>query len=121
MSNNKPTCTTYSNGTKEWLLNGKRHREDGPAFERPNGHKEWWLNDKRHREDGPAAEWANGDKEWFLNGKLHREDGPAIERANGAKEWWLNGKATTALEVFKRVNDEQRKHMLCFYPNEFCP
>ena len=96
MSNNKPTCTTYSNGTKEWLLNGKRHREDGPAFERPNGHKEWWLNDKRHREDGPAVERANGDKEWFLNGK-----------------------EATALEVFKRANDEQRKHMLCFYPNEF--
>jgi hypothetical protein len=96
MSNNKPTCTTYSNGTKEWRLNGKLHREDDPA-----------------------RESANGDKEWWLNGKLHREDGPAIEYASGYKAWWLNGKEATALEVFKRANDEQRKHMLCFYPNEF--
>jgi hypothetical protein len=96
MSNATPTCTTYPNGTKEWFLNGKLHREDGPAVEYPNGTKVWWLNGIRHREDGPAVEWANGDKEWFLNGNR-----------------------ATALEVFKRANDEQRKHMLCFYPNEF--
>ena len=23
----------YDNGSKEWYLNGKRHREDGPAVE----------------------------------------------------------------------------------------
>jgi hypothetical protein len=96
MSDNKPTCTTYPNGYKIWLLNGKRHREDGPAFEHPSGNKEWFLNGKLHREDGPAVEWANGDKGWFLNGNR-----------------------ATALEVFKRANDEQRKHMLIFYPNEF--
>ena len=96
MSDNKPTCTTYSNGTKEWFLNGKRHREDGPAVEKANGTKVWYLNGKRHREDGPAVEWANGDKVWYLNDNR-----------------------ATALEVFKRANDEQRKHMLCFYPNEF--
>jgi hypothetical protein len=96
MSDNKPTCKTYPNGDKVWFLNDKRHREDGPAVECANGTKAWWLNGKRHREDGPAAEWANGDKAWLLNGKI-----------------------TTALEVFKQANDEQRKHMLCFYPNEF--
>ena len=42
-----------------------------------NGNKSWYLNGKLHREDGPAREWANGDKVWYLNGKLHREDGPA--------------------------------------------
>ena len=119
MSDNKPTCKTYSNGTKQWWLNGKLHREDGPAVEWADGHKEWWLNGIRHREDGPADEYSNGHKEWWLNGKRHREDGPAREWANGDKEWWLNGKVTTALEVFKRANDEQRKHMLIFYPNEF--
>ena len=35
-----------SNGTKEWCLNGKRHREDGPAIEYSNGAKSWYLNDK---------------------------------------------------------------------------
>ena len=119
MSDNKPTCKTYPNGHKEWLLNGKLHREDGPAVECANGDKEWWLNDKRHREDGPAIEYSSGTKVWFLNGKRHREDGPACEYSDGTKAWWLNGEKTTALEVFKQANDEQRKHMLCFYPNEF--
>mgnify|MGYP000179029777 CR=1 FL=1 len=56
---------------------------------------------------------------WYKDYALHREDGPAIERANGDKVWYLNNERTTALEVFKQANDEQRKHMLCFYPNEF--
>jgi hypothetical protein len=37
----------YSNGTKYWYLNGKLHREDGPAIERPNGSNYWYLNDKK--------------------------------------------------------------------------
>jgi len=49
------------------------------------------INGKFHREDGPAIEWSNGDKEWFKNGKRHREDGPAVEWFNEDKEWWLNG------------------------------
>ena len=96
MSDNEPTCKIYKNGDKEWFLSGRMHREDGPAFEGAIGRKEWWLN-----------------------GKKHREDGPAIENKNGGNMWWLNGKKTTALEVFKQANDEQRKHMLCFYASEF--
>ena len=35
---------------------------------------EWYnLNGKLHREDGPAIEDANGDKYWFINGKLLTE------------------------------------------------
>jgi len=59
----------YTNGAKYWYLNGKLHREDGPAIEHTSGNKHWFLNGKLHREDGPAVEWANGDKEWYLNGK----------------------------------------------------
>ena len=71
----KPECIIDSDGTKEWYLNGKLHREDGPAIERPDGDKEWWLNHKLHREDGPAIERANGFKGWWLNYKLYsRED-----------------------------------------------
>ena len=66
---NKPECKTYANGTKEWYLNGKRHREDGPAYEGTNGDKAWFLNGKRHREDGPACEDTNGTKEWYVNNK----------------------------------------------------
>ena len=60
-----------------------------------NGNKEWYLNGKRHREDGPAFESANGDKAWYINDKLHREDGPAIEFADGTKHWYINDKFVT--------------------------
>ena len=89
---NKPECKTDSNGSKHWYLNGKLHREDGPASEWANGNKSWYLNGKRHREDGPACEYADGRKYWRLNDKLHREDGPAVEWANGDKWWYLNNK-----------------------------
>ena len=43
---NKPECKTYPNGDKVWYLNGKCHREDGPACELASGYKEWYLNGK---------------------------------------------------------------------------
>ena len=57
-----------------------------------DGTKEWYINDKLHREDGPANELADGDKYWYQNDELHREDGPAVEYATGTKRWYLNGK-----------------------------
>ena len=54
--------------------------------------KEWRMNGKLHREDGPAVELADGAKYWYIDGNLHREDGPAIEYANGTKYWFLHGK-----------------------------
>jgi hypothetical protein len=92
------TVKVDNNGTKSWYLNGKRHREDGPAIEYTNGDKEWWINDKRHREDGPAIE-SNGSKFWYLNDKLHRKDGPAVEYTDGYKEWWINNKLVTEQDV----------------------
>ena len=80
----------YDDGEKRWFLNGKRHREDGPAIECANGSKRWFINDKLHREDGPAVEYHCNTKSWYLNGKRHREDGPAIERPDGDNEWYLN-------------------------------
>ena len=71
---NKPEIKVDSNGTKEWYLNGKRHREDGPAVEYADGTKFWYLNDKFHREDGPAIERADGDKSWYLNDKRLTEE-----------------------------------------------
>ena len=43
----------YDSGTKAWSLNGKRHREDGPAVEGSDGSKFWYLNDTQYTE----AEW----------------------------------------------------------------
>ena len=94
----------YDDGSKEWCLNGKLHREDGPAMEWSNGYKAWYLNGKHHREDGPAIEFANGSKEWFLNDKLHREDGPAIEWACGDKYWYLNGEYLTKAQHKAKTN-----------------
>jgi len=59
----------YPNGTKEWRLNGKVHRVDGPAVECAGGEKVWYLNGQRHRVDGPANEGADGSKQWYLNGR----------------------------------------------------
>ena len=68
-------------GTKLWYLNGRCHRENGPAIEYANGNKWWFLNDILHREDGPAIEFANGDRLWYLSGQPHTEDGHVISHA----------------------------------------
>ena len=70
------------------------------------GDKLWYLNGKLHREDGPAVERSNGHKEWFINGELHREDGPAIEYVDGTKKWWINGKRLTEKAFNNRHNVE---------------
>ena len=40
------TVTVNDRGDKLWYLNGKLHREDGPAAEDADGSKYWYLNDK---------------------------------------------------------------------------
>jgi hypothetical protein len=96
----------YSDGSRYWCLNGKLHREDGPAFEGTNGTKEWLLNGKRHREDGPAVEHYDGTKKWFLKGKHHREDGPAYEGSDGSKYWWLNNVSYSEEEWKKKLQPD---------------
>ena len=68
------TVEVYEDGSRNWYLNGKRHREGGPAVEYNGGYKAWYLNGNRHREDGPAAEHRDGDKSWWLNGKRLTEE-----------------------------------------------
>ena len=112
---NKPECKTYPNGDKVWYLNGKHHREDGPACEWANGYKVWCLNGKRHREDGPAIECVDGTKEWWLNGKRHREDGPAIIDAYGNKGWCLDGALVSPETLVDRY---LAQNIYCFYNSE---
>lgn len=81
------TTHTY---VKRYLVNGKIHREDGPASEWLNTY-EWWLADQLHRIGGPAVHDAWGYNEWWVYGKKHRLDGPAVE-LNKYKEWWARGK-----------------------------
>jgi hypothetical protein len=49
------------------LIDGKYHREDGPAYESENV-KVWYSHGIRHRMDGPAIIWYNGPKYWYYNG-----------------------------------------------------
>jgi len=87
------TVKVYSNGTREWHLNGKCHREDRsetgvslPAVEFADGSKCWYLNGKRHREDGPAVECADGTKSWYLNDKYYSEANWKLEVAKLNKQ-----------------------------------
>jgi len=80
----EPICKVTELGDKVWLLNGKLHRTDGPAVEKPNGQKEWFINGRRHRADGPAIEHPNGGVEWHF-------------------KWWLYGiKIPSEEEYIKR-------------------
>lgn len=88
----------YANGDKKWYLDGKLHREDGPAIEWVNGYKEWWVHGTKHRRDGPAVESVDGYMAWWVHGKLHRNDGPAIMLVSGDKEWWFRDKYYEQLE-----------------------
>jgi len=40
-----------ADGDKYWYLNGKIHREDGPAVEYADGTKCWYLNDEQLTEE----------------------------------------------------------------------
>ena len=51
MKHNEYKVKVSSDGDKYWYLNGKFHREDGPAIEYSDGTKEWCLNGKRHSEE----------------------------------------------------------------------
>ena len=68
-----------------------------------NGSKAWWVDGRFHREDGPAIEWNDGGKHWWVNGQLHRVDGPAIEDANGTKFWYMNGQQYSYKEWLKII------------------
>lgn len=95
----KPVRRVGDLGEVAYLLDGKLHREDGPAVEYPNGDQEWWLNGNRHREDGPAIQDEQGNKTWYQNNLLHRENGPAVEFADGKKEWWIAGRKLIGTEA----------------------
>ena len=72
----------------------------------PSGHKEWYLNGKLHREDGPAVEYADGTKSWYLNGKCYTESDYHAEMARrnntcGGKTVTIDGKEYRLNEVKK--------------------
>jgi hypothetical protein len=97
------TVKVVKGGTRMWFLNGKRHREDGPAVEHPDGYKEWRFNGKVHREDGPAIEYASGKEEWWRHGcymseEEHRAGYPFVALCAG-KIVEIDGKKYKLTEV----------------------
>ena len=90
---NRTYCAVTPDGKKFWYLNGKCHREDGPAIICPDGTQFWVINNKIHREDGPAVIYPDGSQFWYLNGRLHREDGPAIIYSNGTVLYFKHGQS----------------------------
>tara|TARA_R110000868_G_scaffold9620_1_gene47508 strand:- start:17716 stop:18168 length:453 start_codon:yes stop_codon:yes gene_type:complete len=83
----------HVNGAYErWWCNGLLHRLDGPARIYSNGSRQWYVDGVCHREGKPAFEGCSGHNEWWYKGKLHRLDGPAVTGPNGeAREWWVWG------------------------------
>jgi hypothetical protein len=72
--NNQPEHKTDDFGDQSWRLNGKFHREDGPAMVTALGSKKWFVNGELHREDGPAIEWVFGEREWWFRGSRLKVD-----------------------------------------------
>jgi hypothetical protein len=67
----------YSSGSKYWYLNGKQHREDGPAVEHVNGYKSWYLEGVNYSESQHKAEMARRNN--TCNGKVVTIEGKQYE------------------------------------------
>jgi|ERR1700691_1465789 len=75
-------------GSIEYYLNGKLHREVGPAVINSDGTIEYYLNGKRHRENGPAIIWGDGVKDWYINDNdITVEVEEWIEENNIPEDW----------------------------------
>lgn len=74
---NKIHQITYKSRT-EFRVNGKLHREDGPAVIWNDGTENWYQNGRLHREDGPARTWYDGSTTWYIDGVPQSEPGPQI-------------------------------------------
>ena len=109
-----PAVITDPAMRKEWMLNGKLHRDDKdpktgltlPAEIDILGFR-WAKKGEDHRDDRdprtgltlPAIIEADGTYYWCQNGKLHRDDRdpqtglllPAAIHANGTRDYWIHG------------------------------
>ena len=85
-------------------MKDKFYYYDGTSYyDKTRRDKIWLVNGKRHREDGPAVEGIDGYKAWYINGKLHREDGPAVECGNGCVRYYLNDEYYSKKNFNKKI------------------
>ena len=52
-----------NSGTRRWYLNGRYHREDGPAVEHIDGSRRWYLNGKYLIEETAIREYRIQERE----------------------------------------------------------
>ncbi len=91
----------YQNGANELTEPTKTIRKrDGTQVQI------WMLNGERHRLDGPATLGPNGYEGWYENGKIHRLDGPAIVQSDGREGWWIRDRCITD-KVKKWIKDNE--------------
>lgn len=97
----------YPNGRREYYIDGKRHREGGPAIDdRPENSslsphhyfRSYYVDGKLHRVNGPAVIYPQNKfdeytrAECWQNGKLHKIDGPAIINMDTSRHYYIDGK-----------------------------
>jgi hypothetical protein len=115
---------------REFWADGKRHNENGPAWEQWNAtgrliYCQFWVDGQEHNEAGPAYEWWADSgrliyREYSVHGKRHNACGPAIEWWNSRgccthREFWVHGEKMTedeflALQMTKSAAKQQKKH-----------
>lgn len=117
---NESELKVDNDGTQLWYKKNTLflHRRNKPAVIYSNGDKQWFLDGKRHRANSPAIECSNGHREWWYDGKLHRLDGPAVEISNGrVVEYWINNRYFRSqqdweLEVEQLNNQLNDNHLI---------
>ncbi len=62
-------CHVNKEGVKHYYLDGKLHRENGPAIEYPDNSPWWFINDEFRPEDEISLEQNTSSKFWYLNGQ----------------------------------------------------
>jgi len=101
MLKNYTKIMVNKDGDKFYLNDeGQHHRLDGPAFEYSDGSKEWAINGNFHRNIDPSVEQTDGRKYWFFKNKGHRIGGSF---SSTQKCWFIFDKRYTKKQYFNKV------------------
>jgi hypothetical protein len=98
ISTDRPTRVNVD-GSMEWTVNGKRHRENGPAIVRPNGAREYWLNGHMHRVEAPAYFGPYGATRWMIK---------SVDITEAVQEWLSITKYKWPLNEYQQMEFKMR-------------
>lgn len=98
-------CIEWDYGSKEWLVNGNLHREDGPARINAEGVEYWFKDSNLHRVDGPAIQW----DEKPTNGILRATYTVSVVPQLRIKMGNVNG---GSMEIFTEKTDQRWKNLV---------